>query len=654
MYYINKIDDVSENNEISIPTASIPLTINLSALVFGYSIRKLIASYGSNNLEIIRSDLDEPNPDFVINGIQFKLPYSETEDALSDGTDGRVYYCAGNILMNTKYELTTPDPKFNSYHVDNIRSISDTTQYMFYFGTQLEAILGQIEYGIMNFREKSKPTSLVAIHQFGDYVFNVVSLDIPGRSNMPIGNNNGFIFKDTQVGFGDKLLTDTLGFIVTDYTTDAQAAAADGSKPIYKTVIAAAKIACASSASFGVLYILSDGYLYWTIDETTSVKIAKVYNKDLILHYGWYKTIECGQVLITYNNAKIREFGDKEYIETYIDELFEAFKQYSMVIDQDKKAVLIRELITRDFPRDSLMKLLVNFSNMTISPAGVFSGVSIKSGGVFNINCTLEKYGDNAYTNTEMLQCVNDGNSAIYKPLNADNMFKNSIFVADKFGMKIGIIGKSVSSALSMMKGVKIKCHGFNITFSCITKDEQYTEQVRIPLNANYFYDGADVDVDWTSDYMLSFNNYSTLDLSNFYSNSVFRSGNGYISDHLRYIYINPGSGQGSIPMYYPIIKMNSFAENAKINFNDVIINFDDTFINTNYRIGECSNMLVNLKDSSGKNVLETGYSRIKFQTASTDFNPRDIFGLVRPKKISWLIKSIDDKGNLIRIHSHC
>lgn len=645
MYYINKIDNVSENNEILIPSETVPLTINLGSLVFGYPIRKLIASFGDNNLEIIRNVLGGSDPDFTINGIPFKLPYSETEDALSNGADDRVYYCAGSILMNTKYGLedAAEDLK-TTYHIDKIRSVSDTVQYMFYFGEQSEAILGQIQYDILNFREKSKPYALPGIYQFNDYAFNIVSLDIPGKSNMPIGNNNGFVFKDKTVGTSGKTITDDFGFVLINYTSDAQAAGANDSKPIYKTVIAATKIACASSESFGVLYILEDGYLYWTLDERNSVQIAKVYNKDMILHYGWHKTIECGQVLMTYNDAYIGAFDLSAITDNTVKAILNKFEQYSMVIDQGNKAVLINELITRDFQRDSLKMLIADINNMVISPAGVFSEVSIASDGGFHISCELKKYGDNAYTNTRMLTCVNTSNE--YKPFSVSGMFQNSNLSRPDNNSIILVVCYSASSASNMLKGSTIRCNRLDTDFRCEAADGSYPDTVRMPIDASGFNDGASISIDR---YDIQFNNYSEFDLSRFYANSTIENNNNI--ELFLYINYNPHIGT-----YYPIVKMSSFLENAilkKTNDGKLALNFDDMTDGNKYRIGDCDNMFTNLRNDSNELILERYGGSIKFQAATTDFNPRDIFGLVRPKNIKWLIKTLDENGNVIGLHSH-
>lgn len=650
MYYINKIDGVEENNEILIPTETVALTINLSALVFGYPIRKVIASFGNNNLEIVRRELDRMDSDFSINMIPFRLPYSETEDMLSDGSDSRVYYCAGNMLMNTNYSLADPNTDLkDTYHVDKIREIvvNSTDQYIFHFEGQPNAILGQIQYDIMNFRKKSKPTAIVGIYQVNHIPLNMLSLDIPGRSNLPIGNNYEFVFNDGAVGIGEKRITDDLGFVVSDYTADAQAAVAASLKPIYNTVIAAAKIACASSDAFGVLYILADGYLYWTIDETTSVKIAKVYNKDTILHYGWHKTIECGQVLVTYNNAEIAAFDLSDITDTTArDELLDKFNQYSMVIDQGNKAVLIHELITRDFPRDSLKMLFAGFYNMTISPAGVFSDVSIDPAGGFNIQCTMMKFSDNAYTNTHMLNCVVTGPDGEFEPINASGMLQNSNLVSSVNGSMIAIYGMSASSASNMLKGSRIVCDNLSIGFSCMNKKGESSEQARIPISACYCCDGATITA---TTHLISFDNYSELDLSGFYANSNISN----LTNNSLSLKININE---DIDEYYPIVKMSLFLENAKLNTSGdgkLSLDFNTLFSSNKYRIGECDGMFTNLKNDSEDVILKTHGGNIKFQAASTDFNPRDIFGLTRPKKIRWIVKTLDENGNVIRVHSH-
>lgn len=647
MYYINKIDGVEENNEILIPTETVSLTINLSALVFGYPIRKVIASFGNNNLEIVRRELDGMDSDFSINMIPFRLPYSETEDMLSDGSDSRVYYCAGNMLMNTNYSLSEPDTNLkDTYHVDKIREIvvNSTDQYIFHFEGQPNAILGQIQYDIMNFRKKSKPTAIVGIYQVNHIPLNMVSLDITGRSNLPIGNNYEFIFNDGAVGIGDKSISDDLGFTVEDYYNEALTAVS--TKPIYETVIAAAKIACASSESFGVLYILADGYLYWTIDETTSVKITKVYNKDTILHYGWHKTIECGQVLVTYNNADIASYDLSDITDTTVGDLLDKFEQYSMVIDQGNNAVLIRELITRDFQRDSLKMLFAMFYNMTISPAGVFSDVSIDPAGGFFIDCTMMKHSDNAYTNTHMLNCVVTGPDGEFKPINASGMLQNSNFVSSVNGSMISIVGGSISLAQNMLKGSTINCNILTIGFSCMNKKGEFSELVRLPLSVCHCCDGATITA---TTYVISFNNYSELDLSGFYANSNISN----LTNNSLSLKININE---NIDEYYPIVKMSSFLENAKLNTSGdgkLSLDFNTLFSSNKYRIGECDGMFTNLKNDSEDVILKTHGGNIKFQAASTDFNPRDIFGLTRPKKIRWIVKTLDKNGNVIRVHSH-
>lgn len=679
-YYIEKTDDESLNNEILIPNSdTTAITINLSALLFGYPIRKVIASYGDNDIEIVRQNDADGGPDFTINTNPFNLPYNTAEDTLNDGSAERVYYCAGNVLINTTYTLNNPDPKYKDYNVDNVRTIKENPYYYIFNIKDDTIILGDISGKIESFIYTQYPTAIARIYEFKGYNINLVSLTRPGKSNLPIGNNYEFIFRDTEVGYGSAKITDTIGFVVTDYTTEAKAT----SKDIYTGVLAAAKIKCASSENYGVLFVCEDGYLYWTTDEMNKVQIYKVYIKDTILHYGWHKTIECGKVLITHDNTEIKnifthataaaaaETGDDaekaatraSKLEEFAREMFNKY-DYSMIIDQHLKTVLIKELITRDFQRDSLDLLYCSTGSIVISPVGLFSDVSLSSTGHLYIACSLYKISERCFTGTENMvlsyTLFNDDNVPYL--FDAACMFQNLNTASDK-NASIIVYGYRMRSVASMFKeahftGKMLMINSYSMNFG-----EEYiphSDEATV-FDGKCCFEHAVIDVPDTG-FKLTFNNYKEYDLSNFYAYSIISAFKkldvSNILDLL--VRINDDSESGDdnkIVEYYPHVIMSSFLEGAKVPLasgdGKLIIDLDTIFGKTYYRVFQCDNMLVGILNTDNKVILKEKGGNIKFQAATTDFNPRDIFGLVRPKLIKWLIKSLDDNGNLLRIHSH-
>lgn len=679
-YYIEKTDDESLNNEILIPNSdTTAITINLSALLFGYPVRKVIASYGDNDIEIVRQNDADTGPDFTINTNPFNLPYNTAEDSLNNGSAERVYYCAGNIFINTTYTVADAATTYDSFNVDGVRTIKENPYYYIFNIKDSATILGDISGKIESFIYTQYPTAIARIYEFKGYNINLVSLTRPGKSNLPIGNNYEFIFRDTEVGYGSAKITDTIGFVVTNYTTEAKAT----SKDIYKGVLAAAKIKCASSSSFGVLFICEDGYLYWTTDETNKVQIYKVYIKDTILHYGWHKTIECGKVLITHDNAEIKniftkgdeaaeaETGDADAkaaakaakLEELAQEMLDKY-DYSMIIDQHLKTVLIKELITRDFQRDSLDLLYCSTLSIVISPVGLFSDVSLSSTGHLYISCFIYKISDRCFTGTDNMELSYslfiDGNapspfdaSCMFQNLNANSDSSSSIIVN---GYRMKSIASMFKEAHFTGKNLLIVSYSANLVGEYIAHTEEDTV-----FDGRCCFEHAVIDVP-DSTFRLMFNNYKAYDLSNFYAYSTISSFKKLDSSNILdlFVRINDDSGEGDdnkIAEYYPHVIMSSFLEGAKVPLasgdGKLIIDLDTIFGKTYYRVFQCDNMLVGILNTDNKVILKEKGGNIKFQAATTDFNPRDIFGLVRPKLIKWLIKSLDDNGNLLRIHSH-
>ena len=679
-YFIEKTDEEGLNNETLIPNSdTTATTINLPALLFGYPIRKVIASYGDNDVEIIRQNDADLSVDFTINTNPFNLPYNTAEDTLNDGSKERVYYCAGNILVNTTYTLNEPDPKYATYNVDKVRTIKENPYYYIFNIKGSATILGDITGKIESFVYTQHPTSIARIYEFKGYNINLVSLTRPGKSNLPIGNNYEFIFRDTVVGYGDKTITDLIGFVVTDYTTEASAAPGD----FYKGVLAAAKIKCASSPSYGVLFVCEDGYLYWTTDETNKVQIYKVYIKDTILHYGWHKTIECGTVLITHDNAEIKdiftqaneaaaaESGDDTAkaaakatkLEELAREMLGKYK-YSMIIDQHLKTVLIKELITRDFQRESLNLLYCDFENLVISPVGVFSNVSVDTNGHLYIRGNLQKISDRCFTGTANMKLAytlfNDDN--ILSPFDASCMFQN-INTASDANASILINAIRMSSTASMFKGAQLTGKQLGVQSQCVNFAGEWiphnTETTR--FDGHCFFEHSAINVPATG-ITLKFDNYKEYDLTNFFARSTISTlielADGGLDLLLRINDDSNLSEDKKMAAYYPHVIMSSFLEGAilassSVTINKLILNFDKIFKNNHYRIFQCDNMFVDVRDTSNDVILRKYGGNITFQAATTDFNPRDIFGLVRPKLIKWLIKSMADDGTLLRIHSH-
>ena len=337
---------------------------------------------------------------------------------------------------------------------------------------------------------------------------------------------------------------------------------------------------------------------------------------------------------------------------------------YSMIIDQHLKTVLIKELITRDFQRDSLDLLYCSGNNIVISPVGLFSDVSLSIAGHLFISYNIYKICYRCFTGTNNMRLSYAVfiNGTIPTPFDAACMFQNLNTASDK-NASIQINGARMRSVASMFKEahftgkmLTINSNNMNLEGKFIVHDDETTL-----FDGRCCFEHAIINVPDTG-FMPKFNNYNSYDLSNFYAYSTVSSfKKDAVSNILDlFVRINDDSGEGEgnkIAAYYPHVIMSSFLEGAKVPLADLdgklIIDLDTTFGKTYYRVFQCDNMFVGILNNDNKVVLKEKGGNIKFQAATTDFNPRDIFGLVRPKLIKWLIKSMADDGTLLRIHSH-
>lgn len=679
--YIEKTDVEGENNEILIPNeAPTNVTIDFSALLFGYPIRKVIASYGENDIEIIRENEDYDTGDFIINTLKFNLPYNTAEDSLDDGTHSCVYYCAGNVLTNMSYSIAlgnTLGDDFAPFHVDGKRTLTDPVFYV--FNILGNKILGDIAGKIETFTLVEFVGRPITIYNFNNTLLNVLSIETPGKAPIVVSNNFNFKFSEGQVGTPDKYIESDIGFNIDDYTDEVIVASA--SNTIYKGVIAAVKIE--NEGQYGILFILEDGNLYWSDDDTNKELVAQVYIKDMILHYGWHKTIECGKVLVTHDNADIKDMLDQANTaytnETGDDDTKQAAKasalesnsedildKYgcSMIVDQHLKTVLIRELITRDFQRDSLNLLYCLGNKIVISPVGLFSDVSLADGGHLFIANSIYKICDRCFTGTENMKLsytlFNDDNVPYL--FDAACMFQNLNITSDK-NASIVVYGYRMRSVASMFKDAHFTGKELMICSVSMNLEGDYIHhsEETTAFDGRCCFEHAIINVP-TEGFRLTFNNYKEYDLSNFYAYSTISSFTkvsalNNLLDLL--VRVNDDSESGDdnkIVEYYPHVIMSSFLEGATLPLDasdKLIIDLDTIFCKTYYRVFQCDNMLVGILNKDNKVVLKENGGNIKFQAATTDFNPRDIFGLVRPKLIKWLIKSISEDGKLLRIHSH-
>ena len=196
--------------------------------------------------------------------------------------------------------------------------------------------------------------------------------------------------------------------------------------------------------------------------------------------------------------------------------MFEKYGYCSMIVDQHLKTVLIRELITRDFQRESLNLLYCMAGQLVISLVGLFSDVSLADGGHMYIECAFQRYCERCFTGTSNMHLLPEtfNNESAPTPFDAACMFQNLNTNSDT-SASISIYGYRMKSVANMFKEAHFKGKKLMITSHSRKYDDTFilhSEETTM-FDSRCCFEHAVIDVP-DSGFKLTFNNYNSYDLS--------------------------------------------------------------------------------------------------------------------------------------------
>ena len=323
--------------------------VDFSKLIFGYAINDITFNIGDYS-----HVFNEKNNTLYINGIssntQYPLIYSESE---SYG-----YYCLNDILVfnNEKKQIIKMKYEgcFKYEHIDENGDYSAPIKVLYISPKTIISNPKYSTFDIVISRESKR-----------DIHIDISDMDI-------ILSEAGLIYKD-MIYPNPELFT-------------------DGDNESVKIV----------GGVKGIIITISDGNLIM-YDETNK-KIQMIYNKliqnDQIITYGINNKIECGKILVVYDDKELNELYNN-----YSEEAYQAYKSkyyleggFSTIIDPHQNIYIGWDIIDSDVPKVCDM-LIIDSEYCMVDTSEMFSGKDLT---IYKFNMTITNY------------CQNYGSSRIF------------------------------------------------------------------------------------------------------------------------------------------------------------------------------------------------------------------------------------------------